>query len=151
MKLLPASNEWHFTHTDLSRYLVTRLYQLVDTSEVISYRYPITNGMILVEELYDTATSCLQRPKTKDRLKSLLDECCNKDIQTSIVNDLIINDYFRQIISDIQDLRKLDVAKEEPRLIKRWIADFRSKTTVGVVDMAALLFLNVDEFLELYS
>ena len=113
MKLLPASNEWHLTHTDLSRYLVTRLYQLVDTSEVISYRYPMTNGMILVEELYDTATSCIQRPKTKDRLKSLLDECCNIDIQTSIVNDLIINDYFRQIISDIQDLKKLDVAKEE--------------------------------------
>jgi Zn-dependent peptidase ImmA (M78 family)/DNA-binding XRE family transcriptional regulator len=46
---------------------------------------------------------------------------------------------------------ELDIPTEEPRLIKRWIADYRSKTKLGVVEMAALLCLNVDEFLELYS
>ena len=58
---------------------------------------------------------------------------------------------FNQLQIRKREPMELDVAKEEPRLIKRWIADFRSKTTIGIVDMAALLFLNVDEFLELYS
>jgi len=58
---------------------------------------------------------------------------------------------FNQLQIRKREPMELDVAKEEPRLIKRWIADFRSKTTIGLVDMAALLFLNVDEFLELYS
>ena len=48
MKVLDKS-KWHTSHTSLSKYLVTRLYQLVDTSEVISYRYSVTNGLILIE------------------------------------------------------------------------------------------------------
>ena len=46
---------------------------------------------------------------------------------------------------------ELDIPPEEPRLIKKWIAEYRSKMKIGVVEMAALLCLNVDEFLELYS
>ena len=46
---------------------------------------------------------------------------------------------------------ELDIPPEEPGLIKKWIAEYRSKMKIGVVEMAALLCLNVDEFLELYS
>jgi Zn-dependent peptidase ImmA (M78 family)/DNA-binding XRE family transcriptional regulator len=46
---------------------------------------------------------------------------------------------------------ELDIPTEQPKLMKRWIADYRAKTKLGVVEMAALLCLNVDEFLELYS
>lgn len=46
---------------------------------------------------------------------------------------------------------ELDIPPEQPKLIKRWIADYRAKTKLGVIEMAALLCLNVDEFLELYS
>jgi Zn-dependent peptidase ImmA (M78 family)/DNA-binding Xre family transcriptional regulator len=46
---------------------------------------------------------------------------------------------------------ELDIPTEQPKLVKRWIADYRAKTKLGVVEMAALLCLNVDEFLELYS
>ena len=46
---------------------------------------------------------------------------------------------------------ELDIPPEEPKLIKKWIAEYRSKMKIGVVEMAALLCLNVDEFLELYS
>jgi len=112
VKFLAEPHNWHESHTDLSKYLVTRLFQLVDVYEVISYRYPITNAMILLEELYETATSCLERPKTKDRLESLLNECIDKDIQTSIVDDLLIENYFRQFKKDFQDLKGIDLAKE---------------------------------------
>ncbi len=58
---------------------------------------------------------------------------------------------FNQLKIRRREPMELDIAKEQPRLIQRWIADFRSKTKLGVLEMAALLFLNVDEFLELYS
>lgn len=109
MQFLARRNEWERSHTILSKYLVTRLYQLVDIYEVISYRYPITNGIILLEELYDTATTCLKRPKTKERLKSLLEECLDATIQTSIINDPVIEKYFRNIKDDLQPWLKKDI------------------------------------------
>ncbi|MBD1881257.1 hypothetical protein [Coleofasciculus sp. FACHB-T130] len=116
MQFLAKPNEWDKSHTCLSKYLVTRLYQLVDIYEVISYRYPITNGIILLEELYDTATACLKRPKTKDRLKSLLEECLDTNIQTSIINDPVLEKYFKNIKNDFQpflnkDLDETDIKK----------------------------------------
>ena len=113
MKFLERADKWHESHTNLSKYLVTRLYQLVDVYEVISYRYPVTNGMILIEEIYDTATACLERAKGKERLKSLLEESYNKDISTSVVNDPIIVDYFRQIVSYFNSLSKQDTLQED--------------------------------------
>jgi hypothetical protein len=109
MKFLARPDEWEPSHTILSKYLVTRLFQLVDITEVISYRYPITNGIILLEELYDTATACLKRPKTKDRLKSLLEECLDANIQTSIINDPVIEKYFRTIKNALQPWLKKDL------------------------------------------
>jgi len=58
---------------------------------------------------------------------------------------------FNQLKIRRREPMELDIDKEQPKLIQRWIAEFRSKTKIGVVEMAALLFLNVDEFLELYS
>jgi hypothetical protein len=46
---------------------------------------------------------------------------------------------------------ELDIPPEQPRLIKKWIAEYRSKMKIRVVEMVALLCLNVDEFIELYS
>lgn len=45
---------------------------------------------------------------------------------------------------------ELDITPEEPQLLKHWIATYRSKTGLGVMDISALLCLNVDEFMELY-
>jgi hypothetical protein len=109
MEFLATPKEWEPSHTILSKYLVTRLFQLVDITEVISYRYPITNGIILLEELYDTATACLKRPKTKDRLKSLLEECLDANIQTSIINDPVIEKYFRTIKNALQPWLKKEL------------------------------------------
>ena len=46
---------------------------------------------------------------------------------------------------------ELDVPLEQPKLMQRWIAQYRLKTKVSTMEMAALLCLNTDEFLELYS
>lgn len=46
---------------------------------------------------------------------------------------------------------ELDIPKEQARLLKRWIAEYRQKTKLGVVEMSALFFLKVDEFMEPYS
>ena len=58
---------------------------------------------------------------------------------------------FNQLKIRRREPMELDVPKEQATQIKRWIADFRAKTKVSVVEMAALFFLNVDEFLECYS
>jgi Zn-dependent peptidase ImmA (M78 family)/transcriptional regulator with XRE-family HTH domain len=46
---------------------------------------------------------------------------------------------------------ELDVPIEHPKLLKRWIAQYRSKTKLSVPEIAAVLCLHTDEFLELYS
>ena len=46
---------------------------------------------------------------------------------------------------------ELDIPLEEPRLVKHWIAEYRSRTGLGTVELAAVLCLNVDEYLETYS
>ena len=58
---------------------------------------------------------------------------------------------FNQLKLRRREPMELDVPKEQPKLIKRWIAEYRTKTKLGTVEMASLFFLNVDEFMELYS
>jgi len=57
---------------------------------------------------------------------------------------------FNQLKIRRREPMELDIPKEQPKLMKRWIAEYRTKTKLGVVEMAALLFLKVDEFMELY-
>jgi len=120
MQFLTRSNKWHSSHTTVSKYLITRLYQMVDVSEIISYRYPVTNGLILLEELYDTATLGLDYSLAIHRLKYLIEECLNDDIETSIVKDQIIQKYFNPIkegikvfknfnLSDRKDLKTIQI------------------------------------------
>ena len=45
---------------------------------------------------------------------------------------------------------ELDVPTEQPSIVRKWIADFRNKHKLGVMEMAAILCINVDEFMELY-
>lgn len=58
---------------------------------------------------------------------------------------------FNQLKIRRREPMELDIPKEQPMQVKRWIAEYRSKTKLSVVEMSALFFLNVDEFLELYS
>lgn len=57
---------------------------------------------------------------------------------------------FNQLQIRRREPRELDIAIEQPGLLKRWVATYRSQAKLGAVEMAALLCLNVDEFIELY-
>jgi Zn-dependent peptidase ImmA (M78 family)/DNA-binding XRE family transcriptional regulator len=46
---------------------------------------------------------------------------------------------------------ELDVPIEKPSLVKQWIALYRARTGLGTMELAAILCLHVDEFIELYS
>jgi Zn-dependent peptidase ImmA (M78 family)/transcriptional regulator with XRE-family HTH domain len=46
---------------------------------------------------------------------------------------------------------ELDVPIEKPSLMKQWIAAYRARTGLGTLELAAILCLHVDEFIELYS
>ena len=58
---------------------------------------------------------------------------------------------FNQLKLKRREPMELDIPKEQPKLIKRWIAEYRTKTKLGTVEMASLFFLNIDEFMERYS
>ena len=58
---------------------------------------------------------------------------------------------FNQLQLRRREPMELDIPKEQPKLIKRWIAKYRTKTKLGTVEMASLFFLNIDEFMERYS
>ena len=58
---------------------------------------------------------------------------------------------FNQLKIRRREPMELDIPKEPATLIKRWIAEYRSKTKLSVVEMSSLFFLNVDEFIECYT
>lgn len=57
---------------------------------------------------------------------------------------------FNQMQIRRREPRELDIAAEQPKLLKNRIASYRKKTKLGIFEMAALLCLNSDEFMELY-
>ena len=46
--------------------------------------------------------------------------------------------------------QELDVPIEQPLLVKKWIAEYRKKKKLSVVDMASIFYLYTDEFMEIY-
>jgi Zn-dependent peptidase ImmA (M78 family)/transcriptional regulator with XRE-family HTH domain len=58
---------------------------------------------------------------------------------------------FNQLKIRRREPMELDVVREQSKLMKRWIADYRTKTKLGVHELSALFFINIDEFMELYS
>lgn len=58
---------------------------------------------------------------------------------------------FNQLKIRRREPKELDIPAEQPGLIRRMLADYRSKTKLGVSEIAALLSLEVSEYMELYS
>lgn len=46
---------------------------------------------------------------------------------------------------------ELDIPVEKPSLVRKWISDIKSKQKLSTKEMASLLHLNTDEFIELYN
>lgn len=95
---------WHNSHTDISKYLVQKLVQLVDPNEIITNRAPTTNGLILAEELVQVADMSLKRWKNHRRLISLINESVDNKIPTSIANDIVISKHFKSFILTLEKL-----------------------------------------------
>lgn len=57
---------------------------------------------------------------------------------------------FNQLKMRRREPIELDIPAEQSRLMKKWIAEYRSKTKLGTVELSAIFCLNVDEFMELY-
>lgn len=99
-----ATSTWNGTLPPLSRYFIARLNQLVDEDEIVSNRCPVTNGLILLEELCSVARASLRRWKNGHRLKSQLAECCDKDIGLSLADDPIISKHYGLIVDSVGNL-----------------------------------------------
>jgi hypothetical protein len=105
--------KWNPAHTVLSKYVVTRLFQLVDIEEVITYRTPINNGIILLEEIYEVAKLCQEGSIRFDNLYELIQEATNKDFSFSLINDPVIHCFYRKVI----DFYKGIAAKNKKEII----------------------------------
>jgi Zn-dependent peptidase ImmA (M78 family) len=63
--------------------------------------------------------------------------------------------YLIQQFNQLQIRRRepveLDVPIEKPKLLRRWIADFKDKNRFSTAKVAEALHLTTDEFIEVYS
>lgn len=63
--------------------------------------------------------------------------------------------YLLQQFNQLQIRRRepveLDVPLEQPKLLRRWVAELKDKMKLNTAQMAELLHLNTDDFIELYS
>lgn len=99
---IAQSNNWHTSHTDLSKYFIERLKQRVDFEESISNRHRTTNGYTLIAEIVEVATLAQKRIKSVNRLISLVNEAKMSILRSSIVNDYILQTHHSDIISYYQ-------------------------------------------------
>lgn len=118
-------NSWDKSHSDLSKYLIEKVRQQVDSEEVISNRHRTTNGYVLIQELVLMIGLVKRKIKFKRRLESLLEEAKSKTLSTSIVNDFILTNHFPDIVQYVKGLssddlenHKLDKLQHNLRIYK---------------------------------
>lgn len=109
VKSRPLPTSFHPSHTDLSKYTIARLAQLVDPNETITYRAPAINACIALEELRALLGEQSSRKHSRDtnrtppsvpdaakdkqdapHIRTLLNEMLDKDIPCSVVNDPVV-------------------------------------------------------------
>ncbi|TGL45972.1 hypothetical protein [Leptospira perdikensis] len=94
----------HITHTTISRYLLEKILQQVDFTELISNRHKTTNGFILVKEIKNLSALTIERSKTVHRLREVILESKSKKLITSLKNDRIIKKYCKDIIQYFESI-----------------------------------------------
>lgn len=133
-----ATNNWHKSHTDLSKYFIERIRQRVDTEEIISNRHRTCNGYTMIEEVCEVATMTLKRIKSIRRLHSALEESRDKKILSNIINDYILKKYHSDII---EYYKKLDVAKLNAA--NKYFSDFLIKSQIHAKRLEQQYLLNI--------
>lgn len=94
---------WDSNYSIKDRFFVQKVIQLCDYNEGISKRHRTTNGFILLKEILQLAKLCIDRPKTIKGLILRINEAKDRILKNSISNDLIINQYFRDLKVFIDD------------------------------------------------
>jgi len=90
------------------------------------------------------------KPKWKQSMISILYRADDLGLLTPNQKRYLVQQFNQQQIRR-REPPELDITAEEPKLLKRWIAELRSKTKMGTADIASLFCLEVDEFIELYN
>ena len=117
---------WNSSATIKDKFFVQKIIQLCDYDEGISKRHRTTNGYILLKEILQLAQLSILRPKTIKGLALRITEAKDRTLKNSISNDIIINQYFEDLKSFIDEYdssflhtgKKIDREKLE-RLIYR--------------------------------
>lgn len=99
-------NDYHPSHTKLSKIFTEILVQRLDTKEIISNKHKTTNGFVLITELIDVGLITIKRAKSIQRFKSLLEEAKSDLLDSSVVNDFILCKYTPDIV---EFFNKIDV------------------------------------------
>lgn len=133
-----ATNNWHKSHTDLSKYFIERIRQRVDTEEIISNRHRTCNGYTMIEEVCEVASMTLKRIKSIRRLHSALEESRDKKILSNIINDYILKKYHSDIV---EYYKKLDVAKLNAA--NKYFSDFLIKSQIHAKRLEQQYLLNI--------
>ncbi|TCP27878.1 hypothetical protein EV195_10137 [Tenacibaculum skagerrakense] len=113
---ISKKSDWKEPQSDLCKYFIEKLKQQVDATEVISNKHRTTNGLTLISEIIKVAEMTKERPKYKNRLNSLLMESKEPYLNSNIVNDYIISNYFPDIRRYYKGIDPLKVSSNSREL-----------------------------------
>lgn len=125
MKNMYMIKQWDQSHTTKSKYLLSKFMQLVDSGEIITNRFPVTNGFVLLHQLVEVTDSAMRRYKNSHRVKSVLSEMIDRNSKVNIVDDLILS----QVVPQISDW------------VKYWCKETIERNEVREINRAAKIFL----------
>jgi hypothetical protein len=110
-----VATNWHDSHSDLSKYFIEKLKQVVDYKEIISNQHYTTNGFVLISEIVDVEKLVKANPRYVNRLVSLVKEAKSSRLNSSIVNDYIIQTYHPDILRFFHEANIDRIKKEDYR------------------------------------
>ncbi len=117
---------WFTDSSSLESYFIEKLIQKVDQEESISNKHRTSNGVTLVSEIVKVCEKTLSRPKSINRLISLLEESKHKNITCNILNDRIIKNHFPHIRNHFQNFNSNELKngnEANEKLIKKLLKD----------------------------
>lgn len=106
-------DQWHSSHTELTKYFIEKIKQQVDPSEIISNKHRTTNGLTLINEVINLCELAIENEKYVKRLRSLIEECKQKKLKNTIVGDYILTKYFPDIVSYYENIQDVDTSTKE--------------------------------------
>lgn len=117
---IAKSTNWNKATKSLEKFAIERILQRCDYSEIISNKYRTTNGFTQLKELIHYCEVTLKRSKTVKTLMMIIEEAKSPTVSQNILNDLIIEEYFKDLKEYFKkkcDPSILVVEKMQPNLL----------------------------------